>query len=141
VISHRYEPSPDTRGHGAHPACLTGPGGNHGAAIRICSDKTELRSASAPAQSAGNRLIGNHLSSHYGIIAQGLRRPGDVALVPHDNDFENNDVSGSKDRCADQFNPSWSGAAVRSNKWNNNNCRGTQSWNTAPTYFEGYSSP
>ena len=108
-----------------HSKCVGGPRGNHNAGLFLCED-TDINND----VTISNQIIGNKIAGWYGILSIGDDERVKY-LVPHDNTFTNNIVTGSAFGCADDFKPGqW---ATPANTWSGNNCTGID--NTAPTYF------
>jgi hypothetical protein len=101
-----------------HPQCARGPAGGHSTAIMLCedTDKNNLLTDH-------NVIKENKASGYYGILSEVAYAGQNPSLVPKDNKFISNDVTGSMIGCADSRQDRW----LPSNEsWSGNNCAGAE---------------
>jgi len=99
-----------------HSQCARGPAGGHSAAIMLCedTDKNNLFTDH-------NVIKENKVSGYYGILSEVAYVGQNPSLVPKDNKFIGNDVTGSVTGCADSRQDQW---LPNSDNWSGNNCAG-----------------
>jgi Right handed beta helix region len=114
-ISHPAEQPPQPY----HSLCARGPAGGHSAAIMLCQDTDENNLLTDH-----NVIKENKVSGYYGILSEVAYAGQTPSLVPKDNKFIGNDVTGSMIGCADNSRQNeWH---PNNENWSGNNCAGAE---------------
>jgi hypothetical protein len=98
-----------------HPLCARGPVGGHSAGIILCEDTDQNNLLTDH-----NVISSNRVSGYYGILSAVAYPSEKPSLIPKDNKFLNNDVTGSVYGCADNSGQNQWFPDTKS--WTGNNC-------------------